>query len=845
MHARKVNVLSVLLPTILLFASYSSPAQFSISNETLRVDLNVASGQFNITALPSQQTFVTGGQFLSTNGVGSSGLTTNSIFGAGQIIDIVYPNGNRDDVMLFSNLPFAIFQSTLSNGTAQTVISNSIRTLTLPEDLQEPAGFPSVRGTGGLSPGANPGGTSSYEWLAIADPTNRFGVVNGWITDDGATGLVNCTNAFPSIQVNPVMQYGRLPIAPGQTIPLEMFAIGYFDDARVGLETWANTVAKVYNIHLPPQPTGFSTYPAIPHSGPCDSTNLPIVSSFASTNLEQFGFSVIQVDGRWEAGSSTNGNSPPRNFSTTTNVYPDGMKPMADYITSLGLTPGIWFQPFSGTTYDPFFTNHLDWFVTTNGGIPFFTGNFGGWALDMTYPPARNYVSNMVSTFAHDWGFRYFKMDAFAAGLAVPVSGQSVHPFGDAIFYDTNKTPVQVFRSGIQLLRQAAGTNVFFLGCNIPQNMRSYGASFGLVDAMRVGMDQAAGWPMPRGVESGSSHYFLNGRVWYDDPDTVYARTNLLLSQAQAYCSFVGLLGELTIDGDWLPDQTPDRINILQRIIPSHGLFARPVDYFETDPPSLWLLTDTNRLIRRDVIGAFNWGGADETFNVSLSHIGLPLTNYVGFDFWSNSLIPSISNSLQITVPIYSCSIIAVRPVSNRPQLISTSRHITQGMVDVLSESWSDAANSLSGQSLVVGGDSYELRVVVPDNAWQAVSATVSAADQSAGVTTAFSQSGNLVRATILSPTNRQVSWSIGFTGPPASPPSISAFSLANQNVQIGGTNGIWNYPFYLLGSTNLSLRSSNWQVLSTDYFDPGGNFSLTNPTPSNAGQNFYRLMLP
>ena len=45
------------------------------------------------------------------------------------------------------------------------------------------------------------------------------------------------------------------------------------------------------------------------------------------------------------------------------------------------------------------------------------------------------------------------------------------------------------FDDCLRLVREAAGPNVFLLGCNIPQNMRSFGGAFGLVDAMRVGPD--------------------------------------------------------------------------------------------------------------------------------------------------------------------------------------------------------------------------------------------------------------------------------------------------------------------------------------------------------------------
>jgi hypothetical protein len=51
--------------------------------------------------------------------------------------------------------------------------------------------------------------------------------------------------------------------------------------------------------------------------------------------------------------------------------------------------------------------------------------------------------------------------------------------------------------------------------------------------------------------------------------------------------------------------------------------------------------------------------------------------------------------------------------------VVGTSRHITQGLIDLSNEQW--RGGELSGVSKVVAGDPYELRIV-PGN-WAAVSA--------------------------------------------------------------------------------------------------------------------------
>jgi hypothetical protein len=303
---------------------------------------------------------------------------------------------------------------------------------------------------------------------------------------------------------------------------------------------------------------------------------------------------------------------------------------------------------------------------------------------------------------------------------------------------------------------------VFILGCNGPQNMRSYGGAFGLVDAMRVGPDNGADWKrLTRGPVFGSRHYFLHGRVWYNDPDPVYARDSVPLHQAQLICSWVALSGQLNLSSEWLPGLPPERLDILKRTLSGHGLLPRPADLFENDPPRLWLLTDSRRSVRRDVIGVFNWESREQLIDCALDRLGLESgVEYVGFDYWQNTLVPSIKGRLQLKVPAESCRVVAVRPRAAHPQLLSTSRHVTQGIVDVIEEKWDAASRTLGGGSRVVGGDPCELRVLA-DTAPKAV--TLSPEDQAAGVKAAFKRDGALLRVTIESPVSREVSWKVQF----------------------------------------------------------------------------------
>jgi hypothetical protein len=337
---------------------------------------------------------------------------------------------------------------------------------------------------------------------------------------------------------------------------------------------------------------------------------------------------------------------------------------------------------------------------------------------------------------------------------------------GNARFHDPDRTNVEVFRSGLRLVREAAGRDVFLLGCCAPQNMRSYGGAFGLLDAMRIGPDNKAQWPaLLRGPAYGSRNYHLHGRIWYNDPDPLYVRTTLPTPDARLICSWLTVSGQLSVSSDAFADLPAERLDLLRRTMPSHGLRPRPVDLFEQPVPRIWLLTDERDGVRRDVIGLFNWSTREVRLEYPLDRLGLPEKGeYAAFEFWSNRLLPPLVDRLQQTLPARSCAVWAVRRVSNHPQLLSTSRHITQGVVDVLAEKWDGRARALQGQSRVVGGDAYEMRIHRPKG-WKTSGVEVAEQDRTAAVTASFKEEDGLVRVTIRSPKSREVSWKVRFQG--------------------------------------------------------------------------------
>ncbi|HTX21138.1 MAG TPA: NPCBM/NEW2 domain-containing protein [Candidatus Aquilonibacter sp.] len=75
-------------------------------------------------------------------------------------------------------------------------------------------------------------------------------------------------------------------------------------------------------------------------------------------------------------------------------------------------------------------------------------------------------------------------------------------------------------------------------------------------------------------------------------------------------------------------------------------------------------------------------------------------------------------------------------------------------------------------------------------------------------------------------------------------PPKFENMAANGNNFIFSGTNGVPNWTYYVLASTNLDLPLTDWTIVSTNAFDGGGNFNFTNLQNPMSPQTFYLLKL-
>jgi hypothetical protein len=257
-----------------------------------------------------------------------------------------------------------------------------------------------------------------------------------------------------------------------------------------------------------------------------------------------------------------------------------------------------------------------------------------------------------------------------------------------------------------------------------------------------------------------AKRYYFHGRTWVNDVD--HACLDLLtLQQAEAAATVIAISGGNMITGDRLVDLDPSKLDILRRITPSCGVAAVPVDLFDSDIPTAFVLRIERPFAAWSVVAFFNpdlEGAIDRRF--SFERLGLdPAKRYLAFDFWKQRFVGELTGELAVRVAPGGVTLLALRTATGTPQLLSTSRHVAQGAVEIEDVQWNETARRLSGISTGPLGSAHDVFVHLPGAhpwTWQ----NPAPFRDYPGYTTKLVDS-NVVRVHVRFETASQVAWKI------------------------------------------------------------------------------------
>ena len=247
-----------------------------------------------------------------------------------------------------------------------------------------------------------------------------------------------------------------------------------------------------------------------------DVTTADVEENLAAFDRHDLPVEVVQIDDGWSAGLGER--------LRPSAGMPD-LAALVDRIRATGRRAGIWLAPFMVGARTEVARQHPEW-LTGDAGFNWGQDMLG---LDLTHPEVRDYLSGEVRRLV-GLGIDYLKLDFLYAG-AVPGRRHA------------DASPVAAYRSGLELIREAAGPDAYLLGCGAPIL-----PSVGLVDAMRVspdtfhegGEDGSTGL---RGRMSLVARSWQHGRFWVNDPDSLVTRPTYVQRErwAETVHTFGGL----------------------------------------------------------------------------------------------------------------------------------------------------------------------------------------------------------------------------------------------------------------------------------------------------------------
>jgi alpha-galactosidase len=307
-------------------------------------------------------------------------------------------------------------------------------------------------------------------------------------------------------------------------------------------------------------------------------------------------------------------------------------------IKEKGFEPALWVAPFIAEKKSRLFRDHPGWFIRGGDGQPLTSSGFrrGEWyALDGTHPEVQKHFEALFRTLRRDWGCTYFKLDFLFWGA---MQGGK--------FHDGAATRIEAYRRGMEAIRRGTG-DAFVLGCNAPT-----WPSFGLVNGSRSSSSIRRAWQaFANTARMNLSRNWLNGRLWWNDPDCAVFSGELPEEEYLFHATALRATGGMLLSGDDLTKLDPKRLALLRKLLPPTGTAA----VFDDESLGVGRI----RLKDKELVCLLNWEEQPRTFSFKLPG-PCRIT-----DYWSGESLGHREGAVEIKdVPKHSARLLVCEPAS-------------------------------------------------------------------------------------------------------------------------------------------------------------------------------------
>ncbi len=530
-----------------------------------------------------------------------------------------------------------------------------------------------------------------------------------------------------------------------------------------------------------------------------------VMNVWNEKNLDDYGYRFMQLDDVFQGGSDGDrkmpegamknyvGGRPETWLEWRRGMYPKGMQGYVDSVVKSGYDPALWVS--CCFTDLEIAEKHPEWFVQGSDGKPF-VGSWVTYVVDSTHPEAAEKLIRPTYRGLKKAGFKYIKIDQLRHMIYDNLN------LNHDYMIKTGKRPDDIFRAYMRIAREELGEECFILSCwgVLPE-------SVGLADACRIGGD---GY----GPVTMQQYNSWNGIVWRNDPDhcdvsprkaavgvgNVLKTTDIQATSQDTIIrpALASIAGCMLMLSDKAEIYKNDR-NLIGARRSSPVLFSVPGQLYDFDSQKTDVVKNTDRASIKggsgvshidgdqfgyvcpfwlnefnkpfenwNVLHRLNWTGGSHGKHdaakakkapgttVKFADLGLDASKeYLVYEFWSRRFFGVLKDEVRLgELGPMGLESIAIREKLDRPQLLSSNRHLSQGAAEIEQMYWED--NTLAGRSLVIVNDKYTLTIHMPTG-YTCTSATVN------GGKAVVEQAGNLLKVSYLPKETASVGWKINF----------------------------------------------------------------------------------
>jgi alpha-galactosidase len=374
--------------------------------------------------------------------------------------------------------------------------------------------------------------------------------------------------------------------------------------------------------------------------------------------------------------------------------FPGGFAKLVGAINGKRLVPGLWIAPFNALPESDLAKEHPDWILKNKKGKPIkptFISTKFQYALDPTHPGVKAYLKDLFVFLTKEIGFKYIKIDFVFSAITA-----------DAVFYNDEVTRVEAYREALKILRDAAGDDVFILGCGAPLL-----ESTGFVNGNRISTDTNTSWASFNAVLEGLgillpgmrwallntiTRSWTHKKLWINDPDCLMVRntdTKLTEDEILTELSVIGLSGGQVAVSDDLALLPADRMRLVSLVQPVYPEPAHSPDMFVKPFPELYMLEGKSRVHGEwKVVTVINWHGRKRDIALDLQAVNcIASKKYHLFDFWNEKYLGAFNGNESVDLPGiggHGCRLLRVTSDPGADAvLLGTTLHVLQGALEV------------------------------------------------------------------------------------------------------------------------------------------------------------------